>query len=306
MHSPVHNPQVGNAREQSDALALSVTFVVLCFVLSSPFWYLRVRLPSGNDAPLISIANMWCPALAAVLARLIHRRGLKGFGFRLGRPRWFVVALLLPAFAGLVMHGAAWLLHIAPLNESKLPRLFAPSFIPLFFGVLAVSSVAALGEELGWRGLLVPELSRRMGYTKLSFVSGIIWTVWHLPLMLFGSYHGTGALWVSLMFFTVFVLASSFVHAWLRLVSGSIWVSALLHGSANYFLQAFYPTLTIQTPAGDAMLGEFGWAVPIVSGAMAIVFWCLRGRVPAVAGDRQTPDRLPGPESGMAAGRGSS
>ena len=277
------HPAIGTAKEQSEATAISVTFVALCFGLSIPFWYLRAHLPSGSHNFLISFANMWCPALAAVLARLIFRRGLRGFGFKLGNARWLVLALLVPALGGLVMYGSAWLFQVAPFDESKIPKLFALSFVPIFFGVLAVSCFAALGEELGWRGLLVPELSRRMGYTKLSFVSGIIWTVWHLPLMLFTSYHGTGPLWISVLFFTVLVLASSFVHAWLRLVSGSVWVSAVLHGSTNYFIQAFYPTLTIQTPEGDAMLGEFGWAAPIMSGAIAVVVWGFRSRVPSVA-----------------------
>jgi membrane protease YdiL (CAAX protease family) len=287
MHSSVRNIGPTNSKEQSEAMAISGVFVALTFVLSTPFWYLIARLPSGSNPMSLSVANMWCPALAAILARLIYRRSLRGFGFTLGRARWLVLALLLPALAGLVMYGAAWLLQFAPLNESKIPKLFSLSFIPLFLGLLAFCCFAALGEELGWRGLLVPELSRRMGYTKVSFVSGIIWALWHLPLMIFGSYHGTTALWISLVFFTVMVVASSFVHAWLRLVSGSVWVSALLHGSANYFIQVYYPTLTIRTPEGDAMLGEFGWAAPIVSVVLAAVFWGYRSRVPSIAGDRE-------------------
>jgi membrane protease YdiL (CAAX protease family) len=286
MRPSAHAPRAGS-KAQSDAGAMSVLFVVLCFLLSTPFWYLEARLPARSGPTLYSIANMWCPALAAVLARLWYRRNLRGFGFKLGKARWLVLAVMLPALAGLVMYGSAWLFGVAPFDESKLPKLFAPSFIPLFFGVLAFCCVAALGEELGWRGLLVPELSRRMGYTKLAFVSGIIWTLWHLPLMIFGSYRGTGPLWVSLVFFTVLILASSFVHAWMRLVSGSVWVSMLLHGSSNYFIQVLYPTLTIRTPEGDAMLGEFGWPAPLISAAIAVVFWAFRSRIPSIAEDRR-------------------
>lgn len=280
-------PSSGSSPGLSNVTAISVTFVVLCFGLSAPFWYLRAQLPSGPAPALTSIGTMWCPAMAAVLARLIHRRTLKGFGFTLGKVRWLVVALLLPALAGLVMYGSAWLFDVAPFNEAKLPKLFTLSFIPLFFGVLAYCTLAALGEELGWRGLLVPELSRRMGYTQVSFVSGIIWTLWHLPLMFFASYHGAGPLWISLVLFTLYVVASSFVHAWMRLVSGSIWVSALLHGASNYFLQVFYPSLTIQTPEGEAMLGEFGWLAPIFAGVIAVVFWGFRSRVPNLREDRE-------------------
>jgi hypothetical protein len=44
-----------------------------------------------------------------------------------------------------------------------------------------------------------------------------------------------------------------------------------------------YPTLTIRTPEGDAMLGEFGWSAPLISAAIAVVFWRLRRRVPICA-----------------------
>jgi membrane protease YdiL (CAAX protease family) len=256
-------------------------FVVLTFALSSPFWYLAARQVGESHRTLISVGNMWSPALAAVLTRLIYFRSLRGFGFRIGQPRWLVLAVVLPAVAGLVMYGSAWLFDVAPFNDAKLPKLLSFSFIPIFLAVLGFTTFAALGEELGWRGLLVPELARRMGYTKLSFVSGIIWTVWHFPLMFLTGYHGTGPVWLALLCFSVFVIASSFVHAWMRLVSGSIWVSALLHGSANYFVQAFYPTFTTHTPAGDAMLGEFGWAAPTITAVIAIVFWAYRSRVPS-------------------------
>lgn len=287
IHIVMHNlnsdltPGSGSASEQRDATRISVTFVVLTFLLSTPFWYLNANLPSGNSTMRLSFGTMWCPALAAVLTRLIYRRGLRGFGFTLGKPRWLVLAVLLPVFGGLVVYGAAWLFHIAPFNAAKLPKLFSWSGIALILAGLGYTSVAALGEELGWRGLLVPELSRRTSYTKLSLVTGLIWTVWHFPLI-FIDQRATGPL--SLVFFTVWVVASAFVHAWMRLVSGSVVVSALLHGSANYFFLMFYPTFTIRTTEGEAMLGEFGWAVPIVSGVVAFVFWCYRSRVPGNSG----------------------
>lgn len=89
-------------------------------------------------------------------------------------------------------------------------------------------------------------------------------------------------------------------------VSGSIWVSALLHGSSNYFIQVLYPTLTIQTPEGDAMLGEFGWFAPIISGAIAVVFWCFRSRIPNSSADRERPNRTSEPASKLVPSRGSS
>lgn len=153
--------------------------------------------------------------------------------------------------------------------------------------------VAALGEELGWRGLLVPEMSRYMSYTRLAFVSGVVWTLWHLPLILFGPYHGAGSLWFSLLAFVPLVVSASFVYAWMRLVSGSVWPPMLLHGSWNYFVQGFFPELTTQTTGGARMLGEFGWLAPLVSMVLALVFWRFRSYIPTAEQEYKMPSQAP-------------
>jgi hypothetical protein len=116
----------------------------------------------------------------------------------------------------------------------------------------------AAGEEFGWRGLLVPELARFMGFTRLALFSGAIWTAWHIPLILFGTYHGTGSVWYSLAVFVPSVMGAGLVIAWLRIISGSVWVAVLFHGFWNYFIQQVYPAMTVMTDAGEMMLGEFG------------------------------------------------
>ena len=41
---------------------------------------------------------------------------------------------------------------------------------------------AALGEEIGWRGFLVPELAKALPFTGVALVSGMIWASWHYPI----------------------------------------------------------------------------------------------------------------------------
>ncbi|MEJ0055766.1 MAG: CPBP family intramembrane glutamic endopeptidase [Bacteroidota bacterium] len=67
-------------------------------------------------------------------------------------------------------------------------------FIVLFFivnGVIGLfaSMSTALGEEIGWRGFLVPNLFNVTGYTYTSLITGVVWAVWHYPLLIFGVYN---------------------------------------------------------------------------------------------------------------------
>ena len=193
---------------------------------------------------------MWCPTLAAVATRIIFQRNLKGFGLSLGKPVWLAGGILIPVAAGLFMFGAAWLSGIAPFNPETASILFSVTFIPVFLYAIIFNCFLAAGEEFGWRGFLVPELARCIGFTELALISGAIWAVWHLPMMFFGDYHGAGLIWYTLAMFIPSVMGAGLILAWLRLASGSVWVAVLFHRFWNYFIQQFYPALTVTTDAG--------------------------------------------------------
>jgi len=271
-------------RYPSGPLMPVLTFLILTFSFSSVFWYL-ISVTSAVKANAVllmtfTIVNMWCPAAGAVATRFIYQRNLKGFGFGLGKIKWLIMGMLLPVIVGLAMFGSAWVTGMAPFNTDKVTTILAFSFIPVFLAGILFNCFAAFGEELGWRGFLVPELSRSMKFTSLALLSGAIWTVWHFPLIFFGTYHGTGPVLYSLAVFIPSVMGAGLILAWMRLMSGSVWVAVLFHGFWNYFIQQFYPAFTIKTRAGDMMLGEFGWFVALIYIALAIIFWKFRGRLP--------------------------
>jgi membrane protease YdiL (CAAX protease family) len=71
------------------------------------------------------------------------------------------------------------------------------SFIVSAFGYISLlnllpNMLLALGEELGWRGFLVPELTTWVGFRRASLYSGVIWAAWHLPGILAGAYGAAG------------------------------------------------------------------------------------------------------------------
>lgn len=69
-----------------------------------------------------------------------------------------------------------------------------------------------LGEELGWRGYLLNELNTRFSRLKSALITGIIWSVWHLPLWFISGYNGISLL-LYCVFFTTGLVAMSVIMA---------------------------------------------------------------------------------------------
>ena len=146
------------------------------------------------------------------------------------------------------------------------------------FGLVG-NLATALGEEIGWRGFLVPELFKTMGFTSTALISGVVWAFWHYPILIWGDYHAGTPTWYGLTCFTVLVVAMSFVFAWMRLKSGSLWVAALLHASHNLYIQDIFSPLTSNTGKTAWFMDEFGAVLPVVAVGFAIYFWRRRNEL---------------------------
>lgn len=219
---------------------------------------------------------MWSPGVAALLTRLIHQRNLRGEGWGWGGTRWQLIAYLLPLGYAAVAYGAVWLFGLGGVGSF-------PTNLMLFATVgMAQSCLSALGEELGWRGLLVPELAKLTGFTRTAFISGAIWALWHTPLILFADYNSGTPKAYALVCFAVLVVGISFPFAWLRLRSGSVWTGMLLHASHNLWIQGFFDRVTIDTGWTLWFTTEFGAALAVVATVVAYIFWRLKNRLPSI------------------------
>ena len=142
---------------------------------------------------------------------------------------------------------------------------------PLYVLVSAIAAVTyaplmntflALGEEIGWRGFLYPQLKARFGRRKGWLLGGVIWGAWHWPLIwLIGYEYGAAAgnsvgyagfPVTGMLFFCVITVAWGILHDWLYEKSGSIWVPSLLHGAVN--AAAALPLSMCLTDTGSARL----------------------------------------------------
>ena len=157
-------------------------FFSLVIVFAVPFVGLVVV--TGNL--LWIFAYMWSVALSSIIARLVQREGFADVSFRLSGRRaliWIVIGLLFPQVVGFVAFGFAWLTGLAPFVAP--PGGFWKGLLVASTIGTAVGVVAAAGEEIGWRGYLVIRLIDA-GVQRPVLVSGVIWGLWHVPLIVTG------------------------------------------------------------------------------------------------------------------------
>jgi len=260
-------------------IALFLTLTVLFSSLA----YWRILTPGSNGGFGSVILLMWSPGLAALLTRLITQRNLRDGGWGLGRLRAWPAAYALPLLYAGPVYLLAWLSGMGGFDPTGWgshrngtdPLLGI--WLLLSWG-LVLSLFSATGEELGWRGLLVPELAKTTGFRNTALVSSAIWAAWHMPLIVLAGYHGGGTpLAFSIACFTIMVMGLGTFMAWLRLYSDSVWPCALLHATHNLFIQGVFDAATVDRGATAWFTGEFG--VGLAVAGLLLGWWaCRRAR----------------------------
>jgi membrane protease YdiL (CAAX protease family) len=267
-----------------------VLFLILAFGLSwliaGVFYALGGRLGTPL-ATLVLLLYMFMPMTSAIIVqKAIYREPLRGpLGISFRPNRWFLVAWLTPPIAALATIGVSVLLpgvSYSPDMAGFFDR-FASSLTPqqlaemkselaalpinliwislaeaLVFGI-TINAVAAFGEELGWRGLLQRELSP-LGFWRSSALIGVIWGLWHAPIIIQGyNYPQHPLIGVAMM--TMFTLLLSPIFVFVRLKARSVIAAAIIHGTLN--ASAGIPLLVI-AGGNDLTVGITGLAGFIV------------------------------------------
>jgi membrane protease YdiL (CAAX protease family) len=252
-------------------------FLALTFGLSALTWIPQIQ--AGTIHPLWILATMWCPAVAAIATRLITQRNLRGFGWKPGKLKWLALAYVLPIFYALPVYLIAWFSGLGIFDEGK--WIVAPNLTPLTglamiaSAGLAASLLSATGEEIGWRGFLVPEMLKVSSFRRTALVSGVIWAAWHMPLIIFADYRGHGTpLIFSIVCFAAMIVGLAVIMAWITVKSGSFWPAAMLHATHNLFVQGVFDAATVTNDSSAYWTGEFGAGLALSMAIAAVL--CLR------------------------------
>ncbi len=258
-------------------------YLLLTFAIS---WAIFIGLRAlGVPFTIRATAGMFGPALSAVLVRLLRREGFGDAGLRLvargNRRGWwmYLVAYVVPPLVLFIGIDVALLsgyqhwafstnLHIlaqatvkalqargqhipAGMTPESLATISIISQAILAFTLaIPINMIATFGEEFGWRGYLLPKLAP-LGGVWAALLVGVIWGLWHAPLIVLDSYNYPGHPWLGILMMIVFTTALSCIFAWLRFRSGSVWPSTLAHAALN--AQAGFALVFLSR--GDSLIG---------------------------------------------------
>jgi membrane protease YdiL (CAAX protease family) len=303
-----HEPTTG----ETDApvrigLGSIIAYVVLACGLA---WLVALPLWLGDGlrtpfAGLLLPVVMYTPAAAVLIVMLVMRPVPRGQRLRFlgmwplrpaSRVIWMsvislfgtvgvvVLALLIAAAFGWLQADFVHLSGFAATLQKSLPAgvtlpspwiVVGAQLASLPIAAATINALAAFGEELGWRGFLVPALRRYGTWTAL-LGSGAVWGLWHAPIILLGYNFGrTDFLGVLLM--VVGCMAVGVLFGWTRLRSGSMWPAVFAHGALNAAAglpMVFRAAGAPFDPAFSIVLGVSGW----IACAIVIVILLLTGQ----------------------------
>jgi hypothetical protein len=248
-------------------LARSGRFVVLTFALSLAVYLPIIASDRGwipvAVPPALAALGVLGPAGAAFLleARERGRAGVRHLirdaTARQFGTRWWVATLALPPVLLGTMYAGYRLLGGAHHTTTTLDTFVeagsgALVAVPVF---VLVTVGLAYGEEAGWRGYLLPRLQTRWSALGSSLLLGVVWFLWHVPLLFLPGDQNSA---MPLPFLAAFVLASAVLYTWLyNNTGGSVLAATLLHGGFNVWGQfiAVHPSETNDPVSGAVMAG---------------------------------------------------
>jgi membrane protease YdiL (CAAX protease family) len=133
-----------------------------------------------------------------------------------------------------------------------------------------INAIPILGEEFGWRAYLQPKLMP-LGGRKAMLVMGVVWGLWHAPIIAMGHNYGTeypGAPWLGILTMTWIMFILGTFLGWAVLRGGSVWPAVIGHGAFNGIagIYVFFAQGNPNLIVGPSLVGIIGsWAIAVVA-----------------------------------------
>ncbi|KYC52441.1 MAG: CAAX amino terminal protease self- immunity [Candidatus Methanofastidiosum methylothiophilum] len=257
-----------------------IYFVIITFCITylmDAFIFLNGGLKYNNIFVFL-ITMMFVPLIVStLLTKFYLKRPLTSFGIKIGTSlKYYLVAYFYPFLAlglGFLLFALMGFGKLSPNLDLIFPSQYGiPIYIYLTTYILAPvfpNSIFAFGEEYGWRGYLQDLLLEKFSISKTLIIVGIIWGLWHAPLIAMGYNYNQ----YPLPGVFLFVLWTTFVgifFGWLKIRSKSVMTAALGHGAVNAYIG--FGIIFAQT--NNQLLGvPFGLPGLIAFLILAIIFF---------------------------------
>lgn len=213
-------------------------------------------------AQVATSSVMLIPAAAVLITRLVTKEGFGNAWIAAklkGNLKYYLLAWFGPAV--LIVIGALVYFLIFPgeydTEMSNAVRIYAEQGIQLTPAQIRTAALSQLitaviiapvmncitcfGEEWGWRGYLVPKLSEKFSFLPTVLISGVIWGLWHAPLIAMGHNYGVdyaGAPIGGILAMCLFCIVMGTCLSFLCLRAKSCIPGVIGHGALNGFASA--------------------------------------------------------------------
>ncbi|EPR37079.1 Abortive infection protein [Desulfovibrio sp. X2] len=270
-----------------------LAFLGISFGLAWTVWEVLASRGFGPGDPRVALYTLcasFAPAVAAVVVRTaVTREGFADAGLRPRLKRswpYYLAAWLLPLpAAALVLwlgqvlglaqpdwtlaRGVAELVSRAPDAGAYLKGAGTARVVGSALFASLAGSLVFFGEEFGWRGWLQQRIAPGRPL-RAAVVTGLVWSLWHLPLNLRG-YNFPGHPVSGQIAFTASLVCLSIIFGWLRECSGSIWCASLAHAATNSIGGSLVAlALAGGADAGGVAVAYFGWLGLVPLGGLAL------------------------------------
>jgi membrane protease YdiL (CAAX protease family) len=224
---------------------------------------------------------MFAPTIALIIMFFIITRdgylknGWSVLGLhRTGKRQWLfsiIVPLLCLSCTYLIIWTTPYATPFVPEDASGVSvwMIAIKVIIILIFHTVTSS----LGEEIGWRGYLLPKLMP-LGWKKAVVLTGFIHAVFHIPLMMAGLYHSEGNPIIIYPLMIIQTVIGGILLGYVRLKTNSVWPAAILHGAHNGFWAVYSEFTQVHSNLAYYFGGENGLMMIVLYGAVA--YWILQ------------------------------
>ena len=266
---------------KNEKKALSV-FLIIVFIASAIIEGVWIYFGESATQSGISTILMFMPFISAVIVSKIFYKKQRSLGFNRCNFIYVVLAVLIPFIYLILSYGLFWLFakgsYVGSLSElKKYAENYSGKDLPGNLAViisliitLPLCFITAFGEEVGWRGFMYPIMDRLWDRKKAVIISGGIWAIWHLPLVITGLYLPDTIMIYRILAFIVEVFSVTVIITWIRIKSNSVWTAILFHTIHNYLDQVVLHSLTNHVKSAY-FVGETGCITIAITALIAFL-----------------------------------